>query len=122
MVYTSSIGAYPSAEIFKESDDQSGPPMDMYPGWAKRMAEMQIQAYIEQYGLDKVEHLMDIGFALDNHIDWHKGVFRKKYPGRKIEERKRKFGEFEDLLNIGDNSKRSVKHIVTGDKIQANQN
>lgn len=52
VVYTSSIGAYPSAEIFKESDDQSGPPMDMYPGWAKRMAEMQIQAYIEQYGLN----------------------------------------------------------------------
>lgn len=52
VVYTSSIGAYPSAEIFKESDDQSGPPMDMYPGWAKRMAEMQIQAYREQYGLN----------------------------------------------------------------------
>lgn len=52
VVYTSSIGAYPSAEIFKESDDQSGPPMDMFPGWAKRMAEMQIQAYREQYGLE----------------------------------------------------------------------
>jgi stage V sporulation protein R len=77
----------------------------------------RIDKYIEQYGLDKVEHLMDIGFALDNHIDWRKGVFRKKYPGRKIHERKIKFGEFEDLLNIGDYSKRSVKRFVTGDKL-----
>src|SRR3989304_260723 len=26
--------------------------MDMYPGWAKRMAELQVQAYKIQYGLD----------------------------------------------------------------------
>ena len=52
VVYTSSIGAYPSMEVFKESDGiESEPPMDMYPGWAKRMAEMQIQAYKIQYGL-----------------------------------------------------------------------
>ena len=52
IVYTSSIGAYPSAEVFRETDDNDGPPMDQYPGWAKRMAEMQIQAYKTQYGLD----------------------------------------------------------------------
>lgn len=52
VVYTSSIGAYSSAEVFRENDDQSGPPMDMFPGWAKRMAELQIQAYKIQYGLD----------------------------------------------------------------------
>ncbi len=52
VVYTSSIGAYPSAEIFKESDTNEGPPMDMFPGWAKRMAEMQIKAYKIQYQLD----------------------------------------------------------------------
>jgi GDP-L-fucose synthase len=51
VVYTSSIGAYPSAEVFRESDEDSGPPMDMFPGWAKRMAEMQISAYRIQYGL-----------------------------------------------------------------------
>jgi GDP-L-fucose synthase len=51
-VYTSSIGAYPSAEVFKESDGDDGPPMDMFPGWAKRMAEMQVQAYRLQYGLE----------------------------------------------------------------------
>ena len=53
VVYTSSIGAYSSAEVFVETDhDPAHPPMDMYPGWAKRMAEMQVQAYQAQYGLE----------------------------------------------------------------------
>jgi len=53
LVYTSSIGAYSTAEIFIESEEEDQlPPMDMYPGWAKRMAEMQIQAYKTQYGLE----------------------------------------------------------------------
>ncbi len=52
VVYTSSIGAYASAEVFKETENLDGPPMDMFPGWAKRMAELQIEAYQVQYGLD----------------------------------------------------------------------
>jgi GDP-L-fucose synthase len=52
LVYTSSIGAYSSAEVFLETENRDGPPQDMYPGWAKRMAELQIQSYKEQYGLD----------------------------------------------------------------------
>jgi len=52
VVYTSSIGAYASAEVFRETEDLDGPPMDMFPGWAKRMAELQIQAYKIQYNLD----------------------------------------------------------------------
>jgi GDP-L-fucose synthase len=51
VVYTSSIGAYSSAEVFREGENIEGPPMDMFPGWAKRMAELQVQAYREQYGL-----------------------------------------------------------------------
>jgi len=51
-VYTSSIGAYSSAEVFRERENLDGPPMDMFPGWAKRMAEMQIKAYQIQYGLE----------------------------------------------------------------------
>lgn len=51
-VYTSSIGAYSQAEILKESGDNEGPPMDLFPGWAKRMGEMQVQAYRQQYTLD----------------------------------------------------------------------
>lgn len=50
ILYTSSIGAYAPSEIFIEkNDDLSKPPMDMFPGWAKRMAELQIQAYSIQY-------------------------------------------------------------------------
>jgi GDP-L-fucose synthase len=52
VVYTSSIGAYASAEVFRESGNPDGPPMDMFPGWAKRMAELQIKAYKMQYGLE----------------------------------------------------------------------
>ena len=52
VVYTSSIGAYASAEVFREKENFEGEPMDMYPGWAKRMAEMQIQTYRIQYNLN----------------------------------------------------------------------
>ena len=52
VVYTSSIGAYANAEIFRETENLDGPPMDMFPGWAKRMAEMQIKAYQIQYGME----------------------------------------------------------------------
>jgi len=52
LVYTSSIGAYASAEVFVETENREGPPMDMFPGWAKRMAELQLQSYRQQYGLD----------------------------------------------------------------------
>ncbi len=51
VVYTSSVGAYSSAEVFKEDENLTGEPMDMFPGWAKRMAEKQIEAYGIQYGL-----------------------------------------------------------------------
>ena len=52
LVYTSSIGAYSNREIFREEESKfSEEPMDMFPGWAKRMAELQIQAYKKQYNL-----------------------------------------------------------------------
>jgi GDP-L-fucose synthase len=52
VLYTSSVGAYSSAEVFREAENADGPPMDMFPGWAKRMAELQVQAYKIQYGLE----------------------------------------------------------------------
>ena len=52
LVYTSSIGAYSSAEVFVEEDGFSGEPMDTFPGWAKRVAELQIQAYATEFGSD----------------------------------------------------------------------
>jgi GDP-L-fucose synthase len=52
IVYTSSIGAYASSEVFKEGQNEDGPPMDFFAGWAKRqLAKFQIQTYKIQYGL-----------------------------------------------------------------------
>jgi len=52
LVYTSSIGAYASADVFRESDySVASTPMD-FAGWAKRVAELQIFAYKEQYGME----------------------------------------------------------------------
>ena len=52
IVYTSSIGAYSPSKIFSEKKDNlDKPPMDLFPGWAKRMAELQIKAYQTQYKL-----------------------------------------------------------------------
>jgi GDP-L-fucose synthase len=51
VVYTSSIGAYPSREVFREDDAWDGPPMDLFPGWAKRMGELQVRAYRIQHDL-----------------------------------------------------------------------
>lgn len=51
LVYTSTIGAYATAEIFRESEySVESKPMELS-GWAKRMAELQIDAYKVQYGL-----------------------------------------------------------------------
>ena len=52
VLYVSSIGAYASGEVFTESEGREGEPMDLYPGWAKRVAEMQVETYRIQYGMD----------------------------------------------------------------------
>ncbi len=51
LVYTSSIGAYSSGSKLIENVIEEGTPMDTYPGYAKRMAELQIQSYKKQYKL-----------------------------------------------------------------------
>ena len=52
IVYTSSIGAYENAEVLSESEYHlDSTPMD-FAGWAKRMAELQVQAYKIQYNLN----------------------------------------------------------------------
>lgn len=59
----------------------------------------RIDQYIEQHGLDAVERIMDIAFALGDHIDIHKGLYRTKYPRRHIKERLVRTREFDDLLD-----------------------
>lgn len=51
-LYTSSVGVYQPAEVFKEDDVWSTfpSPNDRFAGWAKRIGELQAEAYSIQYG------------------------------------------------------------------------
>ncbi len=55
-LYTSSIGVYEPTEVFNEDDVWSTSPSDndRFAGWAKRMGELQAQAYEIQYNWDKI--------------------------------------------------------------------
>ncbi len=55
-LYTSSIGVYQPTDIFNEDDVWSTFPSDndRFAGWAKRMGELQAQAYDIQYKWDKI--------------------------------------------------------------------
>ncbi len=55
-LYTSSIGVYHPTDIFLEDDVWSTFPSDndRFAGWAKRMGELQAQAYEIQYKWDKI--------------------------------------------------------------------
>ena len=55
-LYTSSVGVYAPAEVFVEDSVWSTVPSpnDRFAGWAKRMGELQAEAYSIQYGWDKV--------------------------------------------------------------------
>lgn len=52
---TSSIGVYAPAEIFHEDDVWEGKPSthDKFAGWAKRIGELQAEAYLIEYGWDR---------------------------------------------------------------------
>jgi len=54
-LYTSTVGVYTPAEVFYEDDVWKGSPSpnDWYGGWAKRMGELQCEAYQKQYGEGK---------------------------------------------------------------------
>ena len=55
-LFTSSVGVYSPAEIFYEDDVWKTFPSenDRFAGWAKRMGELQAQAYKIEYGWDKI--------------------------------------------------------------------
>ena len=55
-LYTSSIAVYEPAAHFVEDRAWDGPPHtgDRFPAWAKRMGEMQAEAYKIEYGWDKI--------------------------------------------------------------------
>jgi GDP-L-fucose synthase len=55
-LYTSTIGVYAPAEVFYEDDVWKSFPSenDKFAGWAKRMGELQSEAYRIEYGWDKI--------------------------------------------------------------------
>jgi len=55
-LYTSTIGVYSPAEVFYEDDVWRTFPSenDKFAGWAKRMGELQAEAYKIEYGWDKI--------------------------------------------------------------------
>lgn len=55
LVYTSSIAVYHPAEVFIEDRAWDGPPhpSDQFAAWAKRMGELQADAYLAEYGWDR---------------------------------------------------------------------
>jgi len=55
-LYTSSVGVYHPAEVFREDDVWSSFPSDndKHPGWAKRIGELQADAYRIQYGRNNI--------------------------------------------------------------------
>ena len=54
-LYTSSVGVYHPTEVFVEDDVWKTFPSenDWYPGWAKRVGEMNVQAYTKEYNWNK---------------------------------------------------------------------
>lgn len=55
-LYTSSIAVYPPVDLFVEDKAWDAPPhpSDKYAAWAKRMGELQAEAYKVEYGWDKI--------------------------------------------------------------------
>ncbi|MFC2059484.1 NAD-dependent epimerase/dehydratase family protein [Chloroflexota bacterium] len=55
-LYTSTIGVYSPSEVFNEDDVWQTFPSenDKFAGWAKRMGELQAEAYKIEYGWDKI--------------------------------------------------------------------
>ena len=51
-LYTSTVGVYGPSEVFREDDlwEQMPSKNDWFAGWAKRIGELQVEAYNIQYG------------------------------------------------------------------------
>jgi stage V sporulation protein R len=75
---------------------------------------LRIDSYIERYGLEVVEHLMDIGFALDRHTDPHTGLLRQPYPPRRVVEKAHVVLPYDDLM---DTPTRSITYAVEGERL-----
>lgn len=68
----------------------------------------RVDDYITQYGIERVEHVMDIALAMDKNIDWNRGIHRKLYPEKKKVYKKNKTGEYDDLYGKNNNGYKEV--------------
>jgi GDP-L-fucose synthase len=73
-LYTSSVGVYHPAEVFVEDDVWKTFPSenDWYAGWAKRIGEMNVQAYMKQHDWNKcsIVRPANVYGPYDNFGEW----------------------------------------------------
>jgi GDP-L-fucose synthase len=73
-LYTSSVGVYSPSEIFYEDDVWKTFPSkhDWYTGWAKRMGELNVQSYMEEYNWNKcsIVRPANVYGPYDNFGEW----------------------------------------------------
>lgn len=76
---------------------------------AERNAK-SMDMYKNKYQIDAVEDWMDVGFALDAHLDWRLGEDRQRYPEPEMVQQVIRSLPFSDLH--GDDEKPSVKQYI----------
>ena len=73
-LYTSSVGVYHPTEVFVEDDVWETFPSgnDWYAGWAKRIGEMNVEAYMKEYGWNKcsIVRPANVYGPYDNFGEW----------------------------------------------------
>jgi stage V sporulation protein R len=74
----------------------------------------RVEEYITKYGLEQVEHTMDMAFAMEKSISWKKGFYRKPYESRKKVWKSRKVEEFDDMFGLSEDP--HIKEVVENDK------
>jgi stage V sporulation protein R len=73
----------------------------------------RIEEYIQKYGIDAIEHCMNMAFSMDRHIDWSKGENRKRYAQPKMVTKTLKANEFDDILNP--NAPKKISYMENAD-------
>lgn len=111
LLITAHVAAH--ADFFKHNAAFAGTHRNMVGEAAEHAA--RIERYKEKHGLERVERLMDAAFALERHIDPHKGLERKPYPARQVTEKQVPPEPYADLFP-GDEAY-SVRQEVIGDRV-----
>ena len=76
-LYTSSVGVYQQADILKEDDVRTTQPSknDWFPGHAKRIGEIHLEAYKRQYGFSAAIVRPSNVYGPDDNFDPPKALF-----------------------------------------------